>query len=77
MTENKPDMVNHPPHYTSGPKCSCGKVIECIDIVRDKSFLIGNTIKYLWRCDLKGTPIEDLKKAQFYLNAEITKRENE
>jgi hypothetical protein len=71
-----PDMVNRPPHYTSGPKCSCGKTIECIDVVNDKGFLIGNVIKYLWRCDAKGSPIQDLKKAAWYLQKEIERRES-
>jgi len=70
------DMVNHPPHYTSGPKCSCGKTIECIEVAKDRGFLIGNVIKYLWRCDAKGSPIEDLKKAAWYLQKEIERRES-
>jgi hypothetical protein len=40
------------------------------------SFNLGNVIKYLWRADLKnGT--EDLKKAAWYLNDEIERRERE
>jgi hypothetical protein len=35
-------------------------------------FNLGNTVKYIWRCDLKNG-IEDLKKAQWYLNREIEK----
>ena len=61
------DNVNHPNHYTSGE-------IECIDAIRaslgDKDFASyckGNIIKYLWRYRLKNG-VEDLHKAQVYLN---------
>lgn len=69
------DMVNHPPHYNnSKSKCSCGKRIECIDVTRHLGFNIGNAIKYLWRCDLKNSPIEDLHKAIWYIQDEINSR---
>lgn len=72
------DVVNHPPHYTSGPTHSaCGEVIECIDVVRDKGFSIGNAIKYVWRTGLKGDSVEDLKKAVWYLQDEITRLEKD
>ena len=66
------DMVNHPPHYTSHPaKCSCGSGIECIQITEHMSFCLGNAVKYIWRCGVKGDPIEDLRKAEFYIKREI------
>ncbi len=73
------DPVNHPKHYTSSKaKCSaCGHPIECIDVTRHMNFDIGNSVKYLWRCDLKKDAIEDLKKTIWYLNDEIAKREKE
>lgn len=74
------DVVNHPSHYTSGPKHSaCGEVIECIDVVREHGFSRGNAIKYLWRAGLKGDEsktIEDLKKSVFYINDEIARLES-
>jgi hypothetical protein len=39
------------------------------------NFCLGNAVKYIWRADLKGNPIEDLKKAVWYLEREITRRE--
>lgn len=65
------DNVNHPPHYTAHPSG-----VECIEITRHMNFNLGNVIKYLWREGLKDTytPIEDLEKAQWYLNDEINKR---
>lgn len=56
------DMVNHPPHYQSPTG------FECIDVTR---YLIGplaNTFKYVYRFRSKGKPLEDLKKAMFYLD---------
>jgi len=66
------DLVNHPKHYTSGPACcsGCGKPIECIDITRHMNFNIGNVFKYLWRLGLKDNKLQELKKAQWYLNDE-------
>lgn len=64
------DPVNHPKHYTSHPSG-----VECITIVEHMGFCIGNAIKYLWRADKKGPPIEDLKKARWYIDREIQRRE--
>ena len=66
------DPVEHPSHYTSHPSG-----IECIEITRHMSFNIGNVIKYLWREGNKGAPLEDLKKARWYLEDEIKRREAE
>jgi hypothetical protein len=66
------DLVNHPPHYTRHPSG-----VECITITEHMGFNVGNAMKYLWRCGLKGDEIEDLKKAVWYINREIQKRTNE
>jgi hypothetical protein len=66
----KADAVNHPPHYTSHPSG-----VECIQVTEHMSFNLGNVVKYLWRADEKSAPLQDLKKAQWYLNREITRRE--
>lgn len=71
MPESAHDPVDHPRHYTSHPSG-----IECIQVVRHMSFNIGNAIKYLWRADIKGAPIEDLKKAAWYIADEIKRRES-
>ena len=65
------DLVNHPPHYeTNG--------IECIDAMRAsqgdqavKDFCVCNAFKYIWRHSHKGTEIQDLEKAVWYLNKAI------
>ena len=65
------DNVNHPPHYTKHPSG-----IECIQITEHMSFCIGNAIKYLWRADHKLNSKEDFKKAIWYIEREIERREN-
>jgi hypothetical protein len=64
------DSVNKPKHYTAHPSG-----IECIEITEHMGFNLGNAIKYIWRCDLKKDAVEDLKKAVWYINREISKRE--
>lgn len=66
------DPINKPKHYTSH-----ASGVECIQITEHMSFNLGNAIKYLWRADEKGAPIEDLKKAAWYINREIEKRTKE
>jgi len=63
------DMINHPPHYCHGG-------IEVIDVIEawELNFRLANVIKYIARADFKDTPLQDLKKAQWYLNREIAKR---
>ncbi|WP_249359247.1 DUF3310 domain-containing protein [Cupriavidus sp. 2SB] len=64
------DPVHHPKHYTSHPSG-----IECIQVTEHMGFNLGNAFKYIWRADLKHDAIEDLKKARWYLEREIAKRE--
>lgn len=68
--ERMKDVVNKPPHYTEHPSG-----IECIQVTEHMGFNLGNAIKYIWRCDLKKDAIEDLKKAKWYIEREISKRE--
>lgn len=73
---NPNDKVNHPRHYTQLKF----EVIDIIDeIVPHYSPYIGghiqNVIKYIFRAPFKGDSLEDLKKAQFYLNHGIEKLE--
>lgn len=62
------DVVNAPYHYRQGD-------IECIDAIKAAlgkegfiSHCIGTCIKYLFRHNHKGNSLQDLKKAQWYLN---------
>lgn len=64
------DVVNHPSHYTDGK-------IEVIDFIEDKglNFHRGNAVKYIARAGKKdpAKEVEDLRKAVWYLNREITR----
>lgn len=64
------DAVKNPAHYTGHPSG-----IECIQITEHMGFNLGNSMKYIWRCDLKTNAIEDLKKAIWYIEREVKKRE--
>jgi hypothetical protein len=62
------DNVNHPSHYTFGP-------VECIDAIDScstteayRGYLKGCVMKYIWRYEAKENPIQDLRKANWYLN---------
>lgn len=63
------EMVDHPRHYNSN-----NSGVECIEVVEHMSFNVGNAVKYLWRADDKGDPIENLRKAEWYVKREIEKR---
>ena len=63
------DQVNNPKHYTSHPSG-----VECIQITEHMGFCLGNAIKYIWRADEKGNDIEDLRKAKWYIEREISRR---
>ena len=65
--ELEDDPVESPVHYNTGS-------VECIEAIKAsmsdtefKGYLKGNAMKYLWRYAYKGKPVEDLKKAQWYL----------
>lgn len=60
------DIVSHPQHYTQGN-------IQVIDFIQDQklNFALGNAIKYICRCNYKGTKEIDLKKAIQYLEFEL------
>ena len=69
------DMVNHPPHYNKAGI----ETIQAIKAMTDTGFefyLQGNIMKYLWRYRYKNG-VEDLKKAQWYLNELIDVVEND
>lgn len=66
------DPVNHPKHYTAHPSG-----VECIQITEHMGFCLGNAVKYIWRADLKHDAIEDLKKAAWYIDREIKRREKD
>ena len=66
------EQVNHPDHYNQGK-------IEVIDYIEDlgmgDDFCAGNAIKYISRYKYKGKPLEDLKKAKWYIERLIERYE--
>lgn len=64
------EIINHPSHYGGGDN-----VYEAIKVIQawNLGFCLGNTIKYICRAGkkTKETEIEDLKKAQWYLQERI------
>ncbi len=63
MKKTVKEMVDHPSHYNQGK-------IEVIDAIEDwdLNFCEGNVIKYVARHRHKNVPLEDLKKAKWYLD---------
>lgn len=73
QTNEKSNAVNHPSYYQ-------GK-IEVIDFIDDKNlgFNLGNCVKYISRAGKKNPEkfLEDLEKARWYLNREISRIKKE
>lgn len=71
MKTPKIDLVENPPHYTHGK-------IQTIEVIEDWNlgFCLGNAVKYISRHAHKWRPLEDLKKARWYLDREISKMES-
>lgn len=76
-TGSNRDPVNSPSHYASGG-------VECIEAIKASmmpeaflGYLKGNVQKYLWRYEKKVNPVEDLKKAQWYLARLVAEQEDE
>lgn len=71
ISKDEVDMVNHPQHYQHG--------IEPIDYIESHNlnFNLGNVIKYVSRAPFKGTELQDLKKAKWYLEREIKKHDKQ
>jgi hypothetical protein len=61
------DNVNHPSHYRVGG-------IETIDFIEAKQldYHLGNVVKYISRAEHKDEKLENLKKAQWYLNRAVS-----
>ena len=64
------DAVDRPSHYNTGK-------IEVIDYIEDQQlgFHEGNVVKYVSRARHKGKELEDLKKAEWYLQRRIAELE--
>lgn len=67
------DLVNHPPHYKSV------NGLEAIDVIEGfgLGFHLGNVVKYILRAGRKDGVLQDLRKARWYLDREVTQRESD
>ncbi len=66
------DPISHPPHYTFSQ-------VEVIDAIEawELGYHLGNVVKYVARAPHKGRRLEDLQKAQWYLQREIQRQRKE
>jgi len=62
--------ATNPDHYRAHPSG-----VECIAITEHMGFCLGNAVKYIWRSELKGDALTDLRKARWYVDREIARRE--
>lgn len=60
------DKIN-PGHYRSHPSG-----IECIEISKHLSGCLAQAFQYVWRCGQKDNPIQELNKALWFIDAELT-----
>lgn len=61
--------VDHPAHYGGDSTYEAIKVIEAWGL----GFHLGNAVKYIARAGKKGSALEDLQKARWYLDREIAR----
>ena len=73
MSDQQQDLINHPQHYA---KEGITVTYEPIDFCSLFGFVLGNAFKYLFRRKRKGTELQDLQKAAFYLNRAMTDKKH-
>ena len=69
------DVVNSPPHYKAGGIEAIEGIEASMGPEAYAGYLKGNIMKYMWRYERKGKPVEDLKKARWYLDRLIAAQE--
>ena len=70
------DSVNAPAHYLHGRKETIDVITDCMTNDEFHGYLKGNILKYVSRYKFKGEPLEDLQKANWYLNRLIKEVSN-
>lgn len=60
------DDISNPLYYRSGG-------MEAIDVIEafNLGYTLGNAVKYIVRAGKKGSAIDDLRKARWYIDREI------
>jgi hypothetical protein len=69
------DVVNSPPHYKTGGIEAIEGIEASMGPEAFAGYLKGSVTKYLWRYEKKGKPLEDLKKARWFLDRLIAAQE--
>jgi hypothetical protein len=66
------DLINKPSHYHITVR---GTEMDCLDVTEALGFnqhhYIASAFAYIWRCLRKGSKVDDLRKAIFYLQREV------
>ena len=70
------DNVNSPSHYMHGKKETIDVIRDCMESDEYHGYLKGNVLKYVSRYKFKGEPLQDLEKAQWYLNRLVKEVKN-
>ena len=66
----KAEAIDHPQHYGGADNpFEAIKVIEAWQL----DFCLGNAVKYISRAGKKGAALDDLRKARWYIDREITR----
>ena len=73
--KEEPDAVNHPPHYNRKGVEAISAIEASMSDEEFRGYCKGNAMKYLWRYQYKGKPVEDLKKCRWYLDKLIASLE--
>jgi len=76
LTASKFDDVNYPQHYNEGGIEAIDAIKASMSSLEFKGYLKGNALKYMWRYTYKDKPVEDLRKAKWYLEKLIESNEN-
>ena len=66
-----PDLINDPPHYKTKSGVEAIHIIEAFGL----NYHVGNAVAYLLRHERKGDPLSDLRKAKWFIDREISRRE--
>ena len=74
--ERKHNNVHSPSHYMHGKKETIDVIRDCMESDEYHGYLKGNVLKYVSRYKFKGEPLEDLLKANWYLNRLIKEVSN-
>jgi len=62
------EVIDHPAHYHQG-------TYETINVIEawELGFHLGNAVKYIARAGKKGSRVDDLRKAKWYIDRELSR----